>query len=135
MIKLATLGIPALLVIIMLTSQSAFANEIGGYDCQGEWHCVSGWNNAIGKATSDFNSGLGYDYYVYYWQTYCLPHHTYAYCDGYAHSYAYEWNTLCEQSNEPTQQSTSQYINIHNYGNGNTFIINQITNQGQNQSP
>jgi hypothetical protein len=33
MIKLATLGIPALLVIIMLTSQSAFANNIGGFEC------------------------------------------------------------------------------------------------------
>ncbi|MFY9870004.1 MAG: hypothetical protein WAK17_09830 [Candidatus Nitrosopolaris sp.] len=39
--KLATLGIPALLVIIILTSQSASANWIGGFNCFGEPRCVS----------------------------------------------------------------------------------------------
>jgi len=31
--RLAALGIPALLTIIMLTSQSAAAKNIGGFDC------------------------------------------------------------------------------------------------------
>jgi hypothetical protein len=53
----AALGISALLTIIMLTSQSASANMIGGFDCFGESECVSGWNDALSQAQTDWNSG------------------------------------------------------------------------------
>ena len=53
----AALGISALLAIIMLTSQSASANMIGGFNCFGEPRCVSGWNYAINDAQTDWNSG------------------------------------------------------------------------------
>ena len=49
--SLAALAIPALLAIIMLTSQSASANNIGGFDCYGQTDCVNGWDIAIGQAT------------------------------------------------------------------------------------
>ena len=55
---LATLGIPALLAITTLTSQFAFANNIGGFDCYGETDCVDGWNIAMGQATQDYNYNL-----------------------------------------------------------------------------
>jgi hypothetical protein len=35
------LGIPASLAIFMLTSQSASANNIGGFDCYGQTDCVN----------------------------------------------------------------------------------------------
>jgi hypothetical protein len=137
MIKLATLGISTLLAIMMLTSQSASANNIGGFDCFGQSNCVAGWNDAIGKATSDWNSGHGYDYYVYHWQDYCMPYHSFSYCDGYWHSYNYEWNQIAQEQNQQSNQQSSQTINI--YGNGNTFNTGQGTSQGsdqgQNQSP
>jgi hypothetical protein len=57
MIKLAVLGILVLLAIIILTSQSASANWIGGFNCFGEPRCVSGWNHAINQAQTDWNSG------------------------------------------------------------------------------
>ena len=64
--RLTALGIPALLAIVMLTSQSAFANNIGGFDCYGQADCVDGWNTAIGQATQDYNYNHGYNFYVYY---------------------------------------------------------------------
>jgi hypothetical protein len=67
MIELATLGVPALLAIIMVTSQSAYANNIGGFDCYGETDCVDGWNTAIGQATQDYDYNHGYNLYVYHW--------------------------------------------------------------------
>ena len=135
MIKLTTLGIPALLAIIMLTSQSAYANNIGGFDCYGQTDCVNGWNTAIGQATRDYNYNHGYNYYVYHWQQNCISYHSYDYCSGYWHSYNYEWNNIAQQ---PNQQSNQQ-INIYNCGNGNTFNTGQGTSQGsdqgQDQSP
>jgi hypothetical protein len=137
--KLATLGIPALLAITTLTSQFAFANNIGGFDCHGETDCVDGWNIAMGQATQDYNYNHGYNYYVYHWQQYCLPYHSYDYCSGYWHSYNYEWNTIAQQQNQQSNQQSNQEINIYNYGNGNTFNTGQSTSQGsdqgQNQSP
>jgi hypothetical protein len=50
----------------MLTSQSASANMIGGFDCFGEWHCVSGWNHALNDAQNDYNGGQ----YVHQQNTY-----------------------------------------------------------------
>jgi len=128
--SLATLGISALLVIVILTSQSAFANNIGGFDCYGQPDCVNGWNTAIGQATQDYNYNHGYNFYVYFWQQYCLAYHSYDYCSGYWHSYNYEWNDIAQQQNQQNNQQSNQQINIYNYGNGNTFN----TSQGQNQS-
>jgi hypothetical protein len=45
--SLVALGLSALLAIMMLTSQSASANNIGGFDCFGQSNCVAGWNDAI----------------------------------------------------------------------------------------
>jgi hypothetical protein len=104
--SLVALGLLALLAIIMLTPQSASANNIGGFDCFGQSNCVAGWNDAIGKATSDWNSGHGYDYYVYHWADYCMPYHSYSYCDGYWHSYNYEWNQLAQEQNQQSNQQS-----------------------------
>ena len=93
MIKLATLGIPALLVIIILTSQSASANWIGGFNCFGEPRCVSGWNHAIIQAQTDWNSGQ-YTKIPNGGNPDCFVGHTQAYCNGYTKGYTYEWNTL-----------------------------------------
>ena len=137
--SLATLGISALLVIVILTPQSASANNIGGFDCYGQTDCVNGWNTAIGQATQDYNYNHDYNYYVYHWQQYCLPYHSFDYCSGYWHSYNYEWNNIAQQQNQQSSQQSNQQINIYNYGNGNTFNTGQGTSQGsdqgQNQSP
>jgi tetratricopeptide (TPR) repeat protein len=91
--KLAALGIPALLVTIVLTSQSASANWIGGFNCFGEPRCVSGWNHAIIQAQTDWNSGQ-YTKIPNGGNPYCFVGHTQAYCNGYTKGYTYEWNTL-----------------------------------------
>jgi hypothetical protein len=62
-----------------------------------------------------------YDYYVYYWQEYCLPYHSHDYCSGYWHSYNYERNNIAQQQNQQSDQQSNQQINIYNYGNGNIF--------------
>jgi hypothetical protein len=66
-------------------------------------------------------------------------HITHLACDGYWHSYNYEWNQLAQEQNQQSNQQSSQTINIYNYGNGNTFNTGQGTSQGsdqgQNQSP
>ena len=99
---LAALGIPALLAIIMLTSQSASANMIGGFDCYGGWRCVSGWNHAISQAQTDWNSGQ-YNKIQDGGNPYCPTGHTQAYCNGYTKGYTYEWNTLYQgQPGQPT---------------------------------
>jgi hypothetical protein len=127
--SLVALGLSALLAIIILTSQPASANNIGGFGCFGQSNCVAGWNDAIGQAILDYNYNHGYNYYVYYWQQYCLPYHSYDYCSGYWHSYNYEWNNIAQQQN----LQSNQQINIYNYGNGNTFNTGQGTSQGSDQ--
>jgi hypothetical protein len=89
----AALGISALLAIIMLTSQSASANMIGGFDCLGESECVSGWNDALSQAQTDWNSGQ-YTQIQNGGNPDCFTGHTQAYCNGYTKGYTYEWNTL-----------------------------------------
>lgn len=96
MTKLATLGI-SLLAIIILTSQSASANWIGGFNCFGEPRCVSGWNHAIIHAQTDWNSGQ-YTKMPNGGNPDCFVGHTQAYCNG----YTYEWNTLYQR---PTRTS------------------------------
>ncbi len=127
--SLATLGISALSVIVILIPQSVSANNIGGFNCYGQTDCVNGWNIAIGQATQDYNFNDGYNYYVYHWQQYCLPYHSYDYCSGYWHSYNYEWNNIAQQQN----LQSNQQINIYNYSNGNTFSTGQGTSQGSDQ--
>ena len=86
--------------MIMLTSQSASANMIGGFDCFGESRCVSGWNHAISQAQTDWNSGQ-YTKEQNGGNPDCFTGHTQAYCNGYTKGYTYEWNTLY-QSSQPT---------------------------------
>jgi hypothetical protein len=89
MIKLAALGVSALLAIIILTSQSASANWIGGFNCFGEPRCVSGWNHAIIHAQTDWNSGQ-YTKILNGGNPDCFVAHTQAYCNGYTEGYTYE---------------------------------------------
>ncbi|MGC1927822.1 MAG: tetratricopeptide repeat protein, partial [Candidatus Nitrosopolaris sp.] len=110
MIKLATLGISALLAIIILTSQYAYANWIGGFNCFGEPRCVSGWNHAIIQAQTDWNSGQ-YTKIPNGGNPECFVEHTQAYCNGYAEGYAYEWNTLYQGQQTPTGPSLDTLYN------------------------
>jgi hypothetical protein len=103
----AALGISALLAIIMLTSQSASANMIGGFDCLGESECVSGWNDALSQAQTDWNSGQ-YTQIQNGGNPDCFTGHTQAYCNGYTKGYTYEWNTLYQwQSSQSKPTSPS----------------------------
>lgn len=109
---LAALGIPALFAIIMLTSQSASANMIGGFDCYGESECVNGWNDATSQAQTDWNSGQ-YTQIQNGGNPGCFTgQHTPAFCNGYTKGYTYEWNTLYNQSqqSQPTQCGLGQTI-------------------------
>jgi len=104
MIKLIASGIPALLLIIILTSQSASANWIGGFNCFEEPRCVSGWNHAIIQAQADWNSGQ-YTKIQNGGNPDCFVAHTQAYCNGYIKGYTYEWNTLYRWQQIPTVPS------------------------------
>jgi hypothetical protein len=92
--------VTAAIGMIMLTSQSASANMIGGFDCFGESECVSGWNDALSQAQTDWNSGQ-YTQIQNGGNPDCFTGHTQAYCNGYTKGYTYEWNTLY-QSSQPT---------------------------------
>jgi hypothetical protein len=111
MIKLATLGISALLAIIILTSQYAYANWIGGFNCFGEPRCVSGWNHAIIQAQTDWNSGQ-YTKIQNGGNPECFVGHTQAYCNGYINGYTYEWNTLYQWQQTPTGTSLDTLYNV-----------------------
>jgi hypothetical protein len=124
------LGIPALLALIMLTSQSAYANNIGGFDCYGEWRCASGWNHAIIQAQTDWDSGQ-YTKIPNGGNPDCFEGHTEAYCNGYTEGYTYEWNALYQwqQSQIPTGPDLgSQLQCINNNSPGATCILQ--SNQG-----
>ena len=101
MIKLATLGIPALLAIIMHTPQSASGNWIGGCNCFGEPGCVSGWNHAIIQSQTDWNSGQ-YAKIQNGGNPDCFVGHAETYCNGYTEGYTYEWNTLYQWQQSQT---------------------------------
>jgi hypothetical protein len=70
--------------------QSASANMIGGFDCYGEWRCVSGWNHAISQAQTDWNSQA---FTVDSGGNNACYGHTNAYCNGYQAGYNYQWST------------------------------------------
>jgi hypothetical protein len=77
-------------------------------DCYGEWRCVSGWNHAINQAQTDWNSGQ-YTKEQNGGNPDCFTGHTQAYCNGYTKGYAYEWNTLYNQSQPlPSQPTPTQ---------------------------
>src|SRR5215469_10649761 len=129
MIKLAILGISALLAIISLTSQSASANWIGGFNCFGEPRCVSGWNHAIIQAQTDWNSGQ-YTEIPNGGNSDCFIGHTQAYCNGYTEGYTYEWNTLYQWQQTPTGPSlgVQQFCSFSGRATG-TFQCGQTEEQ------
>jgi hypothetical protein len=74
--RLTALTIPALLAIMMLTSQSTSANWIGGFNYFGEPRCVNGWNHAIIQAqTGIVDSIPRYRMGDKYRYTFSLPLH------------------------------------------------------------
>lgn len=106
---LAALEIPALLAIIMLTSQSASANMIGGFDCYGDWRCASGWNHAIVQAQSDWTNGHTED-------STCPPGHTWLYCTGWTNGYTIQWNDFVSAQSSQQLIQQQQCININSLG-------------------
>jgi hypothetical protein len=71
-------------------------NEINGFDCYGEWRCVSGWNQAIVQAQTDFQAGQGENIA-------CPDGHTDNFCSGWTHGYDTEWNALSQPTPIPSQ--------------------------------
>ena len=122
------LAIPVALAVVLLTSQSASANMIGGFDCFGESGCVSGWDHAISQAQTDWNSGQ-YTQIQNGGNPDCFTGHTQASCNGYTKAYTYEWNKLYQLSQpKPTSPSLPHFEFCNkgrctSMGNGTCTVI------------